>query len=311
MRTSTQCLLVLGLCAWLFSTPSCARADSADDLQAQYDAVQREMNANAGQITSLQNKLDTMPNKGAGPDSHGGHSDFQSIKNTILDLKQKNNDLFAKGDEAATQLRKMGRDPDRPQPSHGSAGTDSKPTDLPVDASSSAASKPLQKQDIGEVATADVNSVPPEIIPLKLVLPVNTQNVPPVPIASNSKTISPPIPPVQIDPAFEQAIDEKVRKQKPEVDALFAPPPAEPESSVDLVAAPPVAPAEPPQVEPPTTDWGSIVLGTILVGGAIAGGVAASSGGGGGYSSGGTGYSTGAGTRHPSGGGGYGGGICH
>jgi hypothetical protein len=316
MRTSTQCLLILGLYAWLFSTPSCVRADSADDLQAQYDGVQREMNANASQITSLQNRLDAAPNKWAGSDSHVGHSDIQSIKNTILDLKQKNNDLFSKGDEAATQLRKIGRDPDRPRPSHGSAGTDRKPTDLPVDASTSAASKPLEKQDIGDVTTADVNSFPPEIIPLKPVLAINPQNVPEAPIASNnSKVISPPIPPVQIDPAVEQAIDEKVRKQKPEVDALFAPSPAEPEPSVDLAAAPPAAPAEQSQVKPPETDWGSIVLGTIIVGGAIAGGVAASSAGGDGYSSGGgsgAGYSTGAGMRHPSGGSGYGGAIhCH
>ena len=307
MRTSTQCVLILGLCAWLFSTPSWVRADSADDLQAQYDGVQREMNANASQITSLQNRLDAAPNKWAGSDS---------IKNTILDLKHKNNDLFAKGDEAATELRKMGRDPDLPQPSHGSAGTDRKPTDLPVGASTSVATKPLEKQDIGDVANADVNSFPAEIIPLKPVLAVNPQNVPAAPIASNnSKVISPPIPPVQIDPAVEQAIDEKVRKQKPEVDALFAPPPAEPEPSVDLAAAPAVAPAEPPQVEPPGTNWGSIVLGTIVVGGAIAGGVAASSAGGGGYSSGsgsGAGYYPAAGKRHPSGGGGYGGAIhCH
>ncbi len=166
------------------------------------------------------------------------------------------------------------------------------------------------------MTTADVNSFPPEIIPLKQVLAINPQNVPEAPIASNnSKVISPPIPPVQIDPAVEQAIDEKVRKQKPEVDALFAPSPAESEPSVDLAAAPPAAPAEQSQVKPPETDWGSIVLGTIIVGGAIAGGVAASSAGGGGYSSGGgsgAGYSTGAGMRHPSGGGGYGGPIhCH
>src|SRR5260370_42292748 len=138
MRTSTQCLLIRGLCAWWFSTPSCVGGDSADDLQAQYDGVQREMNANASQITSLQNRLDAAPNKWAGSDSHVGHSDIQSIKNTILDLKQKNNDLFAKGDEAATQLRKIGRDPDRPRPSHGSPWPRPKPPARPARARSSA-----------------------------------------------------------------------------------------------------------------------------------------------------------------------------
>lgn len=299
-------LLTLALCAWLFLTPSCVRADSADDLQAQYDGVQREMNTNATQITSLQNQLETMPRKPARSGPNGGHSDSQAIKNTILDLKQKNNDLYAQGDAVATLLKKMGRDPEHPQPSHSAAGTDRKPADLPVDASGGSASPPLQKQDIGDVASADVNNFPPEIIPLKLAPTVHTQSVPPAPIASNnSAAIAPPIPPVLIDPAVEQAIDEQVRRQKPVVDALFAPPPAVPEPPPIVMAAP-VAAAEPPQVEPPETDWGSIVLGTIIVGGAIAAGVAASSSSGDGYSApSGMGYGGG-------GGGGHGGGVhCH
>jgi hypothetical protein len=289
----------------LFSTPACAHADSADELQARYDAVQHEMNANATQITSLQNKLDATPNKGSRSDS--ARADLQSTKNTILDLKQKNDDLFADGDAVATQLKKMGRDPDRPQPSRDSA---SKPADPKADASTNAASKPLQKQDIGDVASADVNSLPPEIIPLKPVPTINTQNVPPAPVASNnSESISPPIPPVHLDPAVEEAIDEKVRKQKPEVDALFAPPPVEPEPPPIVAVAPPVTPVEPPPQAEPATDWGPALVGGLLLGGVL-GGIAASSDGGGGYS--GMGHGGGGGGHGGGGGGGHGGAIhCH
>ncbi|HYL58505.1 MAG TPA: hypothetical protein VEU51_06510 [Candidatus Acidoferrales bacterium] len=265
------------------------------------------MNTNAAQIMLLENKLQAIPRKAAQPAPNGGASDPQAIQNSILDLKQKNNDLYARGDALATQLKQMGRDADHPQPSHGPAGAGSTPPEPPVDAAVPA-DKPLQKQDIGDVATADVNAFPPEIIPLKPVT-VHTQTPPPGPVASIDKAaISPPVPPVQIDPAAEQAIDEQVRRQKPVVDALFAPPVA-PEPP-PVVAVAPVAPAEPPpQVEPPTTDWGTVLLGTLIVGGAIAGGVAASSSSDGGYSAPSGGYGGGGHGGH--GGGGYGGGAVH
>ena len=296
-------LLVLGLCAWLFASPSCAAADPADDLQGQYDATQREMNANAAQIMSLENKLQVIPRKAAQAGPNGGASDSQSIQNAILDLKQKNNDLYAQEDAIGIQLRKMGRDPDHPRSSRNSASASIKPAEPPV-AAVVPDNPPLEKRDIGDLASADVNAFPPEIIPLKPIT-VPTQNPPPAPVAN----IAPPVPPVQIDPAVEQAIDEQVRRQKPVVDALFAPPPPAPEPP-SIAAAAPVAPAEPPpQAEPPTTDWGSVLLGTLIVGGAVAGGIAASSSSGGGYSAPSGGYGGGGGHG---GGGGYGGAVhCH
>ena len=87
------------------------------------------------------------------------------------------------------------------------------------------------------------------------------------------------------DPAMEQAIDEKVKKQRPEVDVLMNGSPAEPSAAppVPVLASMPGNPAAGPvpSAQPSQgIDWTSVVIGTLIVGGAVAAGVAASSGGG-------------------------------
>jgi hypothetical protein len=284
-RGAAVVVCALGLGAFLFLNPGRARADIGDDLQTQYQDLQKVTNANAKQITSLQVSLDNMSRRV----SHASPN-YQTLEKNIIDLKLKNNELFEKQSDLASQLKKFGRDPDRPSSKRASAGKT--PTTRPATVDAATDDQPLQKVDGGEVASADVTKLPSNLIPDKppVVLakpavvfkPQNTLS------PDNTKSIASV---AQPDPAVEAAVDEKVRQQKPKVDVLVKLASGEPEPPPEALAADPVMPVEPPPpqaVQTPGTDWTAIAIGTVLVGGAIAAGVAASSGGGGsgGHSSG-------------------------
>ena len=295
----SRCVLeawALGLCVLLFLNPARALADLGDDLETQYQDLQTVTRANTEQITIRQDVLDKMSSH-VSPAS----PDYRSLQNSIVDLKLKTNELFEKKSDLATQLKKIGRDPDRPNSKLGSSARTGTHTDHPTTSVAASDYTPLQKEDGGEVASADVTKLASDLIPNPAVVPIkpavvfNPQTTP-APAADNTKSIASAVAP-KPDPAVEAAIDEKVRLQKPDVDVLMKlasglpePPP------VDVVAAAPVpAPVESPvpqAVQTPGRDWTSIVIGTVLVGGAIAGAVAAGSSGGGGGHGGGYGASS-------------------
>ena len=305
MKSSTALLSMLGLWACLLADPKAVRAASPGELQKTYDSAQQEIKANADRIAALQNKLDKMPRKSAqagGGGAGSNHDDFTSTQKEIVDLKNRNNDLFDKQKAAGDRLRSIGRDPDQPPPTD-FAG-------LPHINSS-----PWAKRDNGDIETALINFPPDEHISPPNLGPGRVlhhqgptgHNVATIPkhVTETTASVSPMMP----DPAIEQAIDEKVRKQRPEVDVLMNGSPAEPEASppVPVLASVLGSPAaEPvPSAQPSHgVDWTSIVIGTIIVGGAVAAGVAAGSNGGGNSSGG--GYPT---SGHPTGGGAAG--FCH
>jgi hypothetical protein len=279
----------LGLCGFLFLNPGRALADAADGLATQYQDLQRVTSANSKQITSLQDSLDKM----SGHVSHTSQ-DYQALQNKIIELKLKTNDLFEKKSDIATQLKKLGSNPDRPNSKQASAGKT--PTRQAATAAAVSEDQPLQKEDGGEVASADVTKLPANLIPAKqevaLAKPVvllKPQNAAGAPASDNTKSIASVVA-SQPDPIVEAAIDEKVKQQKPEVDGLIKLATGEPEPPPEAMAAAPIMPVESPEpqaVQTPGTNWTAIAIGTVLVGGAIAAGVAASSGGGssGGHSS--------------------------
>lgn len=281
MKVSTALLSMVGLLACLLADPKATRAASPYELQKTYDSAQQEIKANADRIAALQDKLDKMPRKSAqagGDDAGSNHDDFTSTQKEIGDLKNRNNDLFDKQKAADDGLRSIGRDPDHPSPAN-FAG-------LPhIDAS------PWAKRDNGDVETALINFPPDEHISPSNLAPGpvlhhqdhTSHNVATIPKSVTETTVS--IPPMMPDPAIEQAIDEKVKKQRPEVDVLMNGSPAEPSAAppVPVLASVPGNPAaEPvPSAQPSQgIDWTSVVIGTLIVGGAVAAGVAASSGGG-------------------------------
>ena len=90
---------MLGLWACLLADPKAIRAASPDELQKTHDSTQQEIKANADRIAALQDKLDKMPRKSAqvsGDGAGSNHDDFTSTQKEIVDLKNRNNDLFDK-----------------------------------------------------------------------------------------------------------------------------------------------------------------------------------------------------------------------
>ena len=268
----------LGMCGILCLNPGRARADIGDDLGAQYQNLERETSSNSKQITTLQDSLDKMSSRVSRTSP-----DYTTLQNKIIDLKLKTNDLFEKKSDVATQLKKLGRNPDRPNSKQASAGKSPAATDTTSE------DKPLQKEDGAEVASADVTKLPANLIPAKQeVVPtkpsvvLTPQNTAGAPASDNTRSIASVVAP-QPDPVVEAAIDEKVKQQKPEVEALAKLAAGDPEPPPEAMAAAPIMPVESPEplaVQTPGTNWTAIAIGTVLVGGAIAAGVAASSGGG-------------------------------
>ena len=287
---SAVVLCALWLCAFLSLNPTRALADLGDNLETQYQDLQKVTAANVERITNRQIALDDMSRRVS-----RSSPDYQALQNSIIELKLKTNEMFEKKSDIATQLKNIGRDPDYPNSKPGPSAKAGMLPGHPMTTDAAPAYKPLQKEDGGEVASADVSKLAHDLIPPKPVVVatkptvVFNPQIAPAPTVDNSKSIASVIVP-KPDPVVEAEIDDKVKRQKPDVDVLMKlasglpePPPAE------VAAAPIPAPVESPQpqaVQTPGVDWTSIIIGTALVGGAIAAGVAASSigGGGGGYS---------------------------
>lgn len=286
---SAGVLCALWLCAFLSLNPTRALADLGDDLETQYQALQKLTAANVERITNRQIELDDMSRRVS-----RSSPDYQALQNSIIELKLKTNELFEKKSDIATQLKNIGRDPDHPNSKPVSAANTGTPDSHSNTTDAASDYKPLQKVDGGEMASADVSKLAHDLIPPKPVVVATKPNIVfnpqivPAPTVDNSKSIASVVAP-KPDPTVEAAIDEKIKRQKPDVDVLMKLASGLPEPPPEEVAAAPIpAPVESPQpqaVQTPGTDWTSIIIGTALVGGAIAAGVAASSsGGGGGYS---------------------------
>ncbi len=282
---------VFGMCAFLSLNCGFAHADTGDDLVRQYQDLQKETTGDAKQISSLQDSLDKMSSR-----TSTASPDYQTLQNKIIELKQKDNGLYEKKSDIATQLKKFGRNPDQPNSNPGSTG---KPTtSQPTKGDRVSTGKPLQKEDGGEVASADVTKLSPNLIrakpPVALNKPpvFNAQNAAGTPTGHSTKSIASVFAPP--NPAIDAEIDAKVRQQKPEVELLIKLASGEPEPPPDVVASAPVPmPVESPApqaVSTPAVGWTAVAIGTVLAG-TVAAVALGSAGSGGGSSSGGAGRS--------------------